>query len=121
MRGRRYTRGGASFKRMLEEETFTIDDEISHLTKISSEPCENVRKAMPNKRKKLIPIIKMLSGREFNYYGRGRFSLADCSHLLGRCLPINLCSTEGMHSEAYVSRFSSDGSLFIVGCQVCCD
>ncbi|KAG1326344.1 LEC14B [Cocos nucifera] len=102
---------------MLEEETFTIDDEICHLTKISSEPCENVRKSMPNERKKLIPMIKMLSGREFNYSGRGRFSLADRSHLLGQCLPINLCSEKGMDSEAYVSQFSSDGSLFIVGCR----
>ncbi|XP_010914357.1 LEC14B homolog [Elaeis guineensis] len=117
MRGRGYTSGGASSKQMLEKETFTIDDEISHLTKIRSEPCENVRRAMPNEQKKLIPMIKMLSGREFNYSGKGRFSLADCSHLLGRCLPINLCGGEGMDSEAYVSQFSSDGSLFIVGCR----
>ncbi|XP_017702405.1 LEC14B homolog isoform X2 [Phoenix dactylifera] len=117
MRGRVYTSGGASSREKLEEETFTIDDDISHLTKISSEPCENVRKAMPNERTKPIPMIKMLSGREFNYSGRGRFSLADCSYLLGRCLPVNLCSNERMDSEAYVSQFSSDGSLFIVGCR----
>lgn len=117
MRERRYTSGGESSRQNLEEETFTIDDEISHLTKIRSEPWENVHKAVPTEGRKPVPMIKMLSRREFNYSGRGRFSLADCSHLLGRCLPVKLCSVEGMDSEAYVSQFSTDGSLFILGCR----
>lgn len=93
---------------------FTIDEEISQLTKLRSEPSENVRKATYPRQKIPIPIVKMLSGRE----ALGRFALSDCSHALGRYLPINgpwrIDSTD---SRAYVSQFSDDGSLLIAGFQ----
>ena len=102
-----------------EKEKFTIDHEISHLTKFGSEPCERTRKGMPNGRKLPISTVKMISGREANCSGRGRFSSADCAHVLGRYLPVNypLCVDE-MDSKAYVSQFSADGSVLVAGFQV---
>lgn len=67
-----------------------------------------------------IPTTTMLLAREANYSGQGRFSSADCSHVLGRYLPVNSPSQiDRMNSEAYVSQFSVDGSLLVAGFQVC--
>ncbi|WOL03342.1 hypothetical protein Cni_G12062 [Canna indica] len=100
-----------------DDTTFTIDDEISHLTKLQSESCIYNSKAMVRNRPKMpIPVTNMLLAREANYSGRGRFSSADCSHVLCRYLPRNSATPiDRMNSEAYVSQFSIDGSLLIAG------
>ncbi|XP_077232413.1 LEC14B homolog [Tasmannia lanceolata] len=103
-----------------------LDHEISHLTKFRSAPSEMIRKSiptnqnMPTEQKAKTPIstIKMLSAREANYSGKGRFSSADCRHVLSRYLPVNGPSlVDTMNSRAYVSQFSADGSLFVAGFQ----
>lgn len=97
------------------DKSFIIDDDISHLTKLRTEPTENMRKTTYPRQKLPIPVVRMLSGRE----AMGRFTLADCSHALGRYLPINgpWC-IDNMDSRAYVSQFSDDGSLLVAGFQV---
>ncbi|XP_020114138.1 LEC14B homolog [Ananas comosus] len=120
LRPRRETsRGGPSRRenqRFAREEAFVIDDEVSHLTRLRSEPSENYRRAMRAGRKMPISTFKMLSGREDNCSRTGRFSLADRAYILGQYLPVNgpRC-VDDMDSEAYVSQFSADGSLFVAG------
>jgi hypothetical protein len=60
------------------------------------------------------------AGRESNCSGMGRFSSADCSHALREHLPVKgpWCVDE-MDSEAYISQFSTDGSLLVGRFQVC--
>ncbi|KAM0948566.1 putative transcription factor WD40-like family [Dioscorea sansibarensis] len=95
-----------------------VDDEITHLTKIRSEPSAKALKAIHPSGKMPIPTIKMLYGREANYSGRGKFTLADCSHVLGQYLPVNgPWRVDRMDSRPYVSQFSADGSLLVVGLQ----
>ncbi|KAK2995549.1 hypothetical protein RJ640_014946 [Escallonia rubra] len=94
--------------------------EIAHLTRLGSEPNERFSRVVPGKLRLRLPIspVDMLVGREANYSGRGRFSSADCCHVLSRYLPINGPSVVNtMGSHAYVSQFSADGSLFIAGSQ----
>ncbi|KAH0435948.1 hypothetical protein IEQ34_026496 [Dendrobium chrysotoxum] len=96
------------------DKSFSIDEEISQLTKLRTEPTENLRKTTYPRQKLPIPIVRMLSGRE----AMGRFTVADCSHAVGRYLPVNgpWC-IDSMDSRAYVSQFSDDGSLLIAGFQ----
>ncbi|XP_020275129.1 LEC14B protein-like isoform X3 [Asparagus officinalis] len=108
---------GASSRQMCDEPLHK-DHEFFQLTKLRSEPSESARKAGHTGRKMPISTVKMLSGRETNYSGKGRFSSADRSHLLGRYLPVNgPWPVDRMDTRAYVSQFSSDGSLFIAGFQ----
>uniref|UniRef100_A0A1D1YB10 LEC14B homolog n=1 Tax=Anthurium amnicola TaxID=1678845 RepID=A0A1D1YB10_9ARAE len=100
------------------EGSFNIDNEIAHITKLRSEPSEKIHKAMNSEKKMPISVVKMLSAREANFSERGNFSLADRCHVLGRYLPVNgPCRIDRMDSRAYVSQFSSDGSLFVAGFQ----
>ncbi|XP_072954462.1 LEC14B homolog [Typha angustifolia] len=119
MRGRRrITRGGSSRQKdlILPDEVFVIDEEIAHLTRLRSEPSDKMRKVIRTGRKMPISIFKMLSGRESNCSGMGRFSLSDRSYLLGQYVPHKgPCCVDSMDSEAYVSQFSLDGSLFVAG------
>lgn len=93
--------------------------EFSHLTKLRSEPCEKMRRGMRNGRKLPISTAKMIAGREANCSGRGRFSSADCAHVFGRYLPVNVpWCVDDMDSNAYVSQFSVDGSVLVAGFQV---
>lgn len=108
--------GASSRKR--RDEPLNIDHEFFQLTKLRSEPSESTRKASHAGRKTPMSTVKMLSGREANCSGKGRFSSADCSHLLGRYLPVNgPWPVDRMETRAYVSQFSSDGSLFVAGFQ----
>lgn len=101
-----------------EKEEFTIDAEISHITKLRSEPSEITRRGLQNGRKVPRSIVKMVSGRETNCSGRGGFSSADCAHVVGRYLPVNVpWCIDDMDSKAYVSQFSADGSLLVAGFQ----
>lgn len=98
----------------------SLDHEIAQATKLKSQPHEllgdvNGRRDLP------VSTVKMLAGRECNYSGRGRFSSADCCHVLSRYLPVNgPWLLDQMTSRAYVSQFSTDGSLFVAGFQVRC-
>lgn len=97
-----------------------LDHEIIHLTNLKSRPDENLIRNVPGRRH-VMPIspVKMLEGREGNYSGKGRFSSADCCHVLSRYLPVNgPYLVDQTSSRAYVSQFSADGSLFVAGFQV---
>ncbi|KAF9623305.1 hypothetical protein IFM89_000794 [Coptis chinensis] len=60
----------------------------------------------------------MLAGREFNYSGKGRFSFADCRHVVSRYLPVyGPWEIDRFNTRAYVSQFSADGSLLVAGSQ----
>ncbi|KAL5983987.1 hypothetical protein ACLOJK_018089 [Asimina triloba] len=112
------TVNGSSGTQISHEEQPAIDNEISHLTKVRSAPSEMIRKVAPSDQKLPISTVKMLSAREANYSGKGRFSFADCCHVSSRYLPINgPGQVDAMNSRAYVSQFSADGTLFIAGFQ----
>ncbi|KAJ6911658.1 hypothetical protein NC652_022343 [Populus alba x Populus x berolinensis] len=73
---------------------------------------------MPDRSRPLVLTMKMLVGREGNYFRRGRFSSADSCHVLNRYLLVNgLCMVDQLDSRTYVSQFSDDGTLFVTGCQ----
>ncbi|CAH9108979.1 unnamed protein product [Cuscuta europaea] len=94
----------------------SLDHEIGQLTRICSSP--NIRGARPGKVNLPVSPVKMLGRREVNYNGRGRFTSADCCHVLGRYLPVYGPSVvDRNRSSAYVSQFSADGSLFITSFQ----
>ncbi|XP_062022977.1 LEC14B protein [Rosa rugosa] len=96
----------------------SLDHEVAQLTKLRSAPNERLRQVGPGRRGRPVSTVKMLEGREGNYSGRGRFSSADCCHVLGRYLPLNgPWLVDQMPSRAYVSQFSADGSLFVAGFQ----
>lgn len=102
----------------LNKELNHLDHEISQLTKLRSGPHECLSQIIPGKRDSPVSTVKMLAGREGNYSGRGRFSSADCCHMLSRYLPVNgPWLVDQMTSRAYVSQFSADGSLFVAGFQ----
>ncbi|XP_059437263.1 LEC14B homolog isoform X1 [Corylus avellana] len=95
-----------------------LDNEIAQVTRLRSEPHERLSQAVPGRRELPVSTVKMLAGRECNYSGRGRFSSADCCHVLSRYLPVNgPWLVDQMNSRAYVSQFSADGSLFVAGFQ----
>jgi WD repeat-containing protein 23 len=98
-----------------------LDNEIAQLTKLKSEPHQLLSQVAPGRRDLPVSTVKMLAGRECNFSGRGRFSSADCCHVLSRYLPVNgPWLVDQMSSRAYVSQFSADGSLFVAGFQVKC-
>ncbi|KAF5462574.1 hypothetical protein F2P56_018565 [Juglans regia] len=95
-----------------------LDHEIAHLTRLKSEPHERLSQVIPGRRELPVSTVKMLAGRECNYSRRGRFSSADCCHVLSRYLPVNgPWLVDQQTSRAYVSQFSADGSLFVAGFQ----
>ncbi|KAF8006560.1 hypothetical protein BT93_K0767 [Corymbia citriodora subsp. variegata] len=95
-----------------------LDHEIAHLTNLKSRPHEHLIRDFPGRRALPVSPVKMLAGRECNYSGRGRFSSADCCHMLSRYVPVNgPLLIYRMNSRAYVSQFSADGSLFVAGFQ----
>lgn len=96
-----------------------LDHQIAHLTDLKSRPNENLIRDSPGRGALPISTVKMLISREGNYSGLGRFSSADCRHILSRYLPVNgACVMDQMNSRAYVSQFSADGSFFVAGFQV---
>lgn len=102
----------------------SLDHEIVQLTRVCSSPHPGLCRARPGKVNLPVLPVKMLGGREVNYNGRGRFTSAECCHILSRYLPVYGPSVvDKMRSCAYVSQFSADGSLFVAGFQVwfyCC-
>jgi len=121
MRCKRKTHHGASSQEeqasaVLANELFAIDEDVSHLTRLKSEPSERTRASLHAGQKRPISTFKLLSGRESNCSGFGRFSSADCSYALRKHLPVKgpWC-VDDMDCEAYISQFSSDGSLLIGG------
>ncbi|KAG6525691.1 hypothetical protein ZIOFF_015657 [Zingiber officinale] len=116
MRGFRLSHSRDTANLVADDGSFRIDDDICQLTRLQTEPFISNRKSIRNHWKVPVSTTSMLLAREANHFGRGRFSLADRSHVLGRYLPMDSPShTERMYSEAYTSQFSIDGSLFIVG------
>lgn len=98
-----------------------VDNEIAQITKLKSKPHRLLGQVGPGGTKLPVSPVKMLAGRESNYSGLGRFSLADSCHLLSRYLPVNgPWLIDQMPTRAYVSQFSADGSLFVAGFQVKC-
>ena len=109
-------RAGRQVERELDP--FTIEEEVSHLTRMRSEPCPRGRKRGHN-----LSAFEMLSSRESGRSGRagggGGFCSADRAYAAGKHLPAEgpWC-VEDMDSEAYVSQFSADGSLLVAGFRV---
>lgn len=96
-----------------------LDHEISQLTKLRSGPHESISRIVAGKTEVPVSTFKMLAAREANISGRGRFSKADCCHVLSKYLPVNgPWIVDQMATRAYVSQFSADGSLFIAAFQV---
>lgn len=111
--------GSSAASPKLEHGFFHVNHELFQLTKLRSEPCEGFSKGILSGKKMPISTVKMLLGREANCSGQGRFSMADCSHILGRYLPVHgPWPVDRMDTRAYVSQFSADGSLFVAGFQV---
>lgn len=99
------------------ERSHFLDHEIAQQTKFRSAPSEMILKATTSKH---VPIstVSMLSAREANYSGKGRFSKADSCHVLSRYLPVHgPWRVDGLESRAYVSQFSADGRFFVAGFQ----
>ncbi|KNA07274.1 hypothetical protein SOVF_173390 isoform A, partial [Spinacia oleracea] len=95
-----------------------FDHEIAQLTKLRSGPNEYMSKMLGRKSKDLISPVKMLAARESNCLRKSKFSTADGCHMLNRYLPVNgPYLVDQMESCAYVSQFSSDGSLLVAGYQ----
>ncbi|XVF21854.1 hypothetical protein REPUB_Repub12eG0125300 [Reevesia pubescens] len=113
------TAGGVAIDEMGSNKPLcNVDHEIFQLTNLKSGPNERLHQLMPGKQKLHVSPVKMLTGREGNYSGRGRFSSADHCHMLSRYLPVNgHLLIEQMTSWTYVSQFSTDGSLFVAGFQ----
>ncbi|XP_011628001.1 LEC14B homolog isoform X2 [Amborella trichopoda] len=95
-----------------------LDNEIAHSIKVRSKPSDMISRITRAKASTYVSTVKMLLGRESNYSGKGRFSSADCCHVLSRYVPVNgpwiIDKTE---SRAYTSQFSADGTFFITGFQ----
>lgn len=103
----------------LSEESSAFTDEFYHQTKLRSAPNEMMRKLSRIESGRRIPTVKMLSTREFNLSGKGRFYSQDRCHLLSRFLPVNgPWRVDSLNSRAYVSQYSADGTLFVGGFQV---
>nr|DAD37869.1 TPA_asm: hypothetical protein HUJ06_008510 [Nelumbo nucifera] len=101
-----------------KEPLFHLDHGIAHLTKLRSRPHEFLSHVAPGRKEFPVSVVKMLAGREGNYSRRGRFSSADCCHMLSRYLPAKgPWKVDKMNSRAYVSQFSADGSIFVAGFQ----
>jgi WD repeat-containing protein 23 len=100
----------------LADEICAVDEEVSHLCRIKSEPSQRTCASIYAGQKRPVSTFKLLSGRESNCSGMGRFSSADCSYALRKHLPVKgpWC-VDDMDSEAYISQFSADGSLLIGG------
>ncbi|KAH0933581.1 hypothetical protein HID58_010698, partial [Brassica napus] len=94
-------------------------DDINQITKLKSSPHQRYSRVVPGRHELPVSTVRMLAGRESNFSGRGgRFSAADCCHMLSRYLPVKgPWLVDQMNSRAYVSQFSTDGSLFIAGFQ----
>lgn len=97
-----------------------VGQDISHLTKLRSAPSEMCLRLCPRAwRETYVSTTRMLTGREANVSGRGRFSSSECGHVLSRYLPsAGPWPIDKMRSKAYVSQFSADGTLFVAGFQV---
>ncbi|XP_068662481.1 LEC14B homolog [Aristolochia californica] len=109
---------GISSSERNQEQSVALDHEISHLTKFRSAPSEMIQRVTSIKPNRPISTVKMLSAREANCSGKGRFSSQDRCHVLSRYLPANgPWYVDGMNSRAYVSQFSADGTLLVTGFQ----
>ena len=94
-----------------------LDSSIACLTKTLSAPGQGYRYHVKNG---MVHTVRMLHGRETNASKRGRWSRAECCHMAARYLPVDSPKIiDQMSSRVYVGQFSSDGSLFVGGCQVC--
>ncbi|KVH94465.1 WD40 repeat-containing protein [Cynara cardunculus var. scolymus] len=90
-----------------------LEHEVAQLTKLGSTPHDRLQRVLPRRQEFPVSPVKMLAGREGNYSGRGRFSAADRCHLLNKYLPVKGPSIiDQLTTRAYVSQFSTDGSLF---------
>ncbi|CAN1271403.1 LEC14B protein [Linum perenne] len=110
--------GGGSQHKSKKESAAKLDHEVAQDISLKSQPHRRLEQEIPGKRDFPVSPVKMLAGREANLSGRGRFSGADRCHIISRYLPVDgPWLVDRMNSRAYVSQFSSDGSLFVAGFQ----
>ncbi|KAH9296874.1 hypothetical protein KI387_028556 [Taxus chinensis] len=105
-------------RREKREDIPPLDHKVAHITKLRSAPNVMLSRIYGENQKGHISVFSMLAGREANVSGRGKFSAADCCHVVSRYLPTGgPVQVEKMNSRAYVGQFSTDGSLFVAGFQ----
>jgi WD repeat-containing protein 23 len=101
----------------VNDEFSKLHNDIFHMTRMRSGLSESIYKSMGTNRG-IISTAKLLSGREVDCSGKGKFSSGDCAFVLGRYVPMNGPEfLDRMDSRAYVSQFSADGTLFVAGFQ----
>ncbi|KAK6930087.1 WD40 repeat [Dillenia turbinata] len=111
-------RNGSSSNGVSQRFPPCLDDDIAQLTRLRTEPHKSFTKVAPGCSKLPVSVAKMVAGRETNCSGKGRFSLADGCHVVSRYVPKNgPYKVDRMGSCAYVSQFSTDGSLLVAGFQ----
>lgn len=94
------------------------DHEIKQLTSLRSGPSELLNRVLRGNSSLLVSPVKMLAAREGNFSGKGRFSSSENCHVLSRYLPVyGPKRIDSLNSCAYVSQFSTDGSLLVAGFQ----
>ncbi|XP_047317092.1 LEC14B homolog isoform X2 [Impatiens glandulifera] len=111
---------GSRGKHGSDERLSYLDHDVAQLTKLGSSPNAFISRAAAQSRNSILRVspVKMLACREMNISGKGRFSAADNCHISSRYLPVHgPRSIYRMNSRAYVSQFSSDGSLFVAAFQ----
>ena len=111
------TKKASSHKMSAKGVDLSLDSSIAHLTKTLSAPGQGYGCHVKNG---MVHTVIMLHGRETNTSKRGRWSRAECCHMAARYLPVDSPKIiDQMNSRVYVGKFSSDGSLFVGGFQVC--
>jgi WD repeat-containing protein 23 len=101
----------------VNDEFSKLHNDIFHMTRMRSGLSESIYKSMGTNRG-IISTAKLLSGREVDCSGKGKFSSGDRAFVLGRYVPMNGPEfLDRMDSRAYVSQFSADGTLFVAGFQ----
>lgn len=101
-----------------EQAVVPVEHAIAQLTKLRTSPNKVSAKSGHVNREGVVPTLAMLSGREMNVSGIGRWSRAECCHVAARYLPVDGPKIiDHMNSRVYVGKFSSDGSLFVGGFQ----
>jgi len=102
------------------EEFSNLHNDIFQMTRIRSRLSGTIYNKSMSTYSGMVSTSKLLSAREINCSGKGMFSSGDRAFVVGRYVPkYGPELLDRMDSRAYVSQFSTDGTLFVAGFQVC--
>jgi DDB1- and CUL4-associated factor 11 len=108
----------ASSSTEVREGFSNLHNDIFQMTRIRSGLSGSIYKSMSTYTG-TISTSKLLSRREVDCSGKGKFSSSDRVFVIGRYVPkYGPELVDRMDSRAYVSQFSADGTLFVAGFQV---